>query len=57
MDKIKLHSDDIEPKETLEIIKKDAVDRIESCGKRHQTLEESFTAISKEDKFNNQLKL
>ncbi len=57
MDKIKLHGDDIEPKETLEIIKKDAVDRIESCSKRYESLREAFTSISKEDKFNNQLKL
>lgn len=54
---IDLESIESNPNETLEIIKKDAVDRIESCGKRHQTLEESFTAMSKEDKFNNQLKL
>lgn len=45
------------PNETLEDMKKDAICRVESCGKRYEALNEAFTGISKEDKFNNQIKL
>lgn len=49
MCKIKFHDDDTKPKETMS--------GIESCSKRYESLREAFTGISREDTFNNQLKL
>ena len=57
MDKIKFHTDDLDPKETFEVIKKDSMSRLELCSKRYEALKEAFIGVSKEDKFNSQLKL